>query len=81
MNNTRIPLLKFKCNNKHCQFECFINQHNNVLTAYSSDFSAMLDWTCPECKEGQLRYAVKNTQFIFSLHKESKGPGDEMCGS
>jgi transcription initiation factor IIE alpha subunit len=70
--NTNIPLLKFKCNNKDCQFECLVNQHNNTLTAYNKDFATLLEWKCPECGE-DLRYAKTNAKFNFSLTKEDKG--------
>lgn len=72
MKNTNLPLLKFKCDNKHCQFECFINQNNNTLTAYNRDMATLMDWPCPECKVGNLRYGPTNAQFIFSLKKENR---------
>ena len=37
----------------------------------------MLEWPCPECKQGHLRYAPANTRFEFELRKnplpESEG--------
>ena len=42
MKNTMLSLLKFKCDNKDCQFECFINQNNNILIHYNANTSALL---------------------------------------
>ena len=72
MKNTMLSLLKFKCDNKDCQFECFVNQNNNILIHYNANMSALLDWVCPECREGHLRYAATNTKFEFSLIKKEK---------
>jgi len=72
MKNTMLTLLKFKCDNRDCQFECFVNQNNNVLTHYNVNMSALLDWICPDCKTGQLRYAVTNGKFEYSLVKKDK---------
>lgn len=72
MKNTMLPLLKFKCDSKPCQFECFINQNNHILMAYGTALSAIVEWKCPECGNGMLRYAPTNVQFNFSLQKQSK---------
>ena len=72
MKNTMLTLLKFKCDNKDCQFECFVNQNNNVLTHYNVNMSALLDWPCPDCKEGRLRYAATNAKFEYTLVKNDK---------
>jgi len=78
MKETHLPLLKFKCENKECQFECFINRNNNVLTTYSRDFAVLLDWKCPECEGGNLRFAATNTKFDFSLKKETRPEEGEL---
>lgn len=78
MKNTNLPLLKFKCDDKHCQFECFVNRNNNVLTAYSTDMATMMEWPCPECRIGNLRYASTNAQFEFSLQKVDKSKPSEQ---
>jgi len=81
MKHTNLPLLKFKCDDKNCNFECFVNQNNNVLTAYNRDMAAVMEWPCPECKIGNLRFASTNAQFIFSLLKEVKDqPKEEEVG-
>ena len=79
MKNTMLTLLKFKCDNKDCQFECFVNQNNNVLTHYNVSMAALLDWTCPDCNKGQLRYAATNTKFEFSLVKKDKTAEQEKA--
>jgi len=72
MKNTNVPLLKFTCDNKECTFECYVNQNNHLLTHYNPNMSALLDWPCPECKKGALRYSSNNTQFSFSLIKSDR---------
>ena len=74
MKDTKLNLLKFKCDNKECQFECFVNQNNNVLTHYNVNMAALLDWICPDCKKGRLRYAATNSKFEYSLVKKDKTP-------
>lgn len=69
MKNTNLPLLKFCCDSRDCSFECYVNQNNNLLTHYNPNMSALLDWPCPECKNGFLRYSPNNTHFEFSLTK------------
>ena len=61
-----------------------MNRNNNMLTHYSADMSALLDWACPECKEGKLRYAPANARFEYELRKNSKQqdmPGGMAEGS
>ena len=77
MKNTHVPLLKFSCDKRDCVFECYVNQHNNLLTHYNPSMSALLDWTCPECKEGKLRYGHNNTLYDFSLIKTEKESAEE----
>jgi hypothetical protein len=72
MKNTNLPLLKFSCDNRECLFECYVNQNNNLLTHYNPNMAALLDWPCPECKSGFLRFSANNTKFDFTLHKEEK---------
>ena len=72
MKNTHIPLLKFSCDNRECVFECLVNQNNHLLTHYNPNMSALLDWPCPECKTGSLRYSPNNTTYDFSLIKSEK---------
>jgi hypothetical protein len=71
MKSTMLSLLKFCCDNPGCLFECWINRNNNVHTHYQPDF-APVDWPCPECKEGHLRYAPANTRFEFELRKNPR---------
>ena len=75
MKNTNIQLLKFKCNNKQCQFEFYINRNNNILTHYNKDMSTMMEWKCPDCGE-DLRYANINVEFNFYLNKQEKNGND-----
>jgi len=72
MKNTNLPLLKFSCDNRECLFECYVNQNNNLLTHYNPNMAALLDWPCPECKTGFLRFSATNTKFDFTLHKKKK---------
>lgn len=72
MKSTMLSLLKFCCDNPQCLFECWINRNNNMLIHYNADMSALLDWICPECREGRLRYAPANARFEFELKKKSK---------
>ncbi len=72
MKSTMLSLLKFNCDNPQCLFECWINRNNNMLIHYNADMSALLDWLCPECKEGHLRYAPANARFEFELRKNPK---------
>jgi hypothetical protein len=72
MKNTNLPLLKFCCDNRDCLFECYVNQNNNLLTHYNPSMSALLDWTCPDCKTGALRFSPNNTKFEFSLTKAER---------
>ena len=72
MKNTNLPLLKFTCDSRECDFECYINQNNHLLTHYNPSMSALLDWPCPDCKRGALRYSSNNTKYEFSLTKIEK---------
>jgi hypothetical protein len=72
MKSTMLSLLKFCCDNPQCLFECWINRNNNMLIHYNADMSALLDWLCPECKGGHLRYAPANARFEFELRKNPK---------
>ena len=72
MKSTMLSLLKFNCDNPQCLFECWINRNNNMLIHYNADMSALLDWPCPECKEGHLRYAPANARYEFELRKRPK---------
>ena len=72
MKSTMLALLKFSCDNPKCLFECWINRNNNMLIHYNADMSALLDWPCPECKEGHLRYAPANARYEFELRKRPK---------
>jgi len=72
MKSTMLSLLKFCCDNPQCLFECWINRNNNMLIHYNADMSALLDWICPECKDGHLRYAPANARFEFELRKNPK---------
>jgi len=81
MKSTMLSLLKFCCDNPQCLFECWINRNNNMLIHYNADMSALLDWLCPECKEGHLRYAPANARFEFELRKHSKQEGGAGPGN
>lgn len=72
MKSTKVLLLKFSCDNPKCLFECWVNRNNNMLTHYNPDMSALLDWNCPECSVGKLRYAPANARFEFGLSKTGK---------
>ncbi len=72
MKNTNLPLLKFSCDNRDCGFECYVNQNNNLLTHYNPNMSALLEWSCPDCKKGSLRYNSTNARFLYSLFKEER---------
>ena len=72
MKSTMVTLLKFNCDDESCLFECWVNRNNNMLTHYNPDMSALLDWKCPECKEGSLRYAPSNARCEFELRKAPK---------
>ncbi|MDG2150454.1 MAG: hypothetical protein P8N09_13125 [Planctomycetota bacterium] len=78
MKSTMLSLLKFECDNSKCLYECWVNRNNNMLTHYSADMSALLDWVCPDCKEGQLRYSPANARFEYELRKHSKQAELEM---
>lgn len=72
MKSTMLSLLKFECDNPKCLHECWVNRNNNMLTHYNSDMSALLDWVCPECREGRLRYASANARYEYELRKHKK---------
>ena len=72
MKKTNVPLLKFSCDNRECSYECYVNQNNHMLTHYNPNMAALLDWPCPDCKSGMLRYSSNNTKFEFSLIKTEK---------
>jgi hypothetical protein len=72
MKSTMLSLLKFECDNPKCPHECWVNRNNNMLTHYNADMAALLDWICPECKEGRLRYAPANARFEYELRKHKK---------
>ena len=80
MKSTMVLLLKFGCDNPKCLFECWVNRNNNMLTHYNPDMAALLDWVCPECNEGKLRYAPANARFEFGLTKTSKHVPEEDLG-
>jgi|RhiMethySRZTD1v2_1073278.scaffolds.fasta_scaffold13160_8 hypothetical protein len=75
MKSTMLSLLKFCCDNPGCLFECWINRNNNLIVHFKPDFP-MLEWPCPECKQGHLRYAPANTRFEFELRKNPRGEGE-----
>lgn len=72
MKSTNLTLLKFRCDNRDCQFEMYVNQNNNMLTHYNVNMSALLEWQCPECRKGFLRYAPTNTRYEYQLIKREK---------
>ena len=76
MKKTNVPLLKFKCDNRDCGYECYVNQNNSVLTHYNPNMSALLDWSCPDCKTGQLRYSPNNAKYAFTLLKTEREPAE-----
>ena len=69
MKSTKLKLLKFRCDNRECQFEIYVNQNNNMLLHYNVNMSALLEWKCPECSKGNLRYAPTNAKFEYELVK------------
>ena len=77
MKSTMLSLLKFECDNPKCLHECWVNRNNNMLTHYNADMAALLDWICPECKEGRLRYAPANARFEYELRKHRKADDGE----
>ena len=77
MKKTHVPLLKFTCDSRECHFECYVNQNNHLLTHYNPNMSALLDWVCPDCGSGKLRYASSNTMYEFSLTKSEREPEPE----
>ena len=81
MKHTNLPLLKFSCDNRDCVYECYVNQNNNLLTHYNPNMSALLDWPCPECKSGALRYSTANTRYSYSLIKEEREEAEQTEGS
>lgn len=72
MKSTNLTLLKFRCDNGECQFEIYVNQNNNMLIHYNVNMSALLEWQCPECSKGFLRYAPTNTKYEYQLVKREK---------
>lgn len=80
MKSTMLSLLKFSCDSKDCMFECWINQNNNLLIHYNPDMSPLLEWPCPECRTGQLRYAPVNARYEFELRKRAKQEDMGMDG-
>lgn len=74
MKSTNLTLLKFRCDNRDCQFEIFVNQNNNMLIHYNVNMSALLEWQCPECSKGFLRYAPTNTMYEYLLVKRERIP-------
>ena len=75
MKSTMLSLLKFCCDNPGCLFECWFNRNNNLIVHFKPDFP-MLEWPCPECKQGHLRYAPANTRFEFELRKNPRAEGE-----
>jgi len=72
MKSTNLTLLKFRCDNGDCQFEIYVNKNNNMLIHYNPSMSALLEWQCPECAKGFLRYAPTNTMFEYNLQKKER---------
>lgn len=72
MKSTHLTLLKFRCDNRECQFEIYVNQNNNLLIHYNVSMSALLEWQCPECSKGFLRYAPTNAKYEYRLVKHEK---------
>ncbi|MEQ8764972.1 MAG: hypothetical protein RL885_13655 [Planctomycetota bacterium] len=70
MHQTRVRLLKFACDK--CSYECFVNENNNALTHSDQNLGALLDWRCPECEPGRLRYATINSKFVYNLVKKDR---------
>jgi hypothetical protein len=71
MKSTMLSLVKFHCDKPGCLFECWINRNNNPETHYRPDMPTV-DWLCPECSEGHLRYAPANARFDFELRKHPR---------
>ncbi len=71
MRNTHVPLLKLRCDEAACGFECYFNQNNHPLIHDYPERSGAL-WRCPECQKGRLRYHLLNARFLFSLTKEER---------
>ena len=72
MKSTNLTVLKFRCDNRDCSFEIYVNQHNNVLIHYNVNMSALLEWKCPECSKGFLRYAPTNAKYEYQLIKRDR---------
>ncbi len=72
MKSTNVTLLKFRCDNRECGFEIYVNQNNNMLTHYNVSMSALLEWRCFECSKGFLRYAPTNAKYEYQLVKREK---------
>lgn len=72
MKSTNVTLLKFRCDNRECGFEVYVNQNNNMLTHYNVNMSALLEWHCFECSKGYFRYAPTNAKFEYQLVKKEK---------
>ncbi len=77
MKSTNLTVLKFRCDNRDCGFEIYVNQHNNVLIHYNVNMSALLEWKCPECSKGFLRYAPTNAKYEYQLVKKEKPTAEE----
>lgn len=72
MKGDILPLLKFQCDNKKCSFTCYLNPHNSLYTAYNTNMGIMLEWECPECSVGNLRFSKGNGKFNYGLQKLEK---------
>lgn len=77
MKSTNLNLLKFRCDNRECQFEIYVNQNNNMLIHYNVSMSALLEWQCPECSKGYLRYAPTNAKYEYRLIKREREQAKE----
>jgi phage FluMu protein Com len=77
MKSTHLTLLKFRCDKRDCEFEIYVNKNNNLLMHYNANMSALLEWPCPECKSGHLRYAPTNAKYEYHLVKKDRPDAQE----
>jgi hypothetical protein len=80
MKSTMLSLVKFHCDKPGCLFECWINRNNNPATHYRPDM-ASVEWPCPECGEGHLRYAPANARFEYELRKNPRQEEEPAPGN
>lgn len=85
MKETYLTLLKFRCDNRDCGLEIYVNPNDNAALHYHPGMGQVMDWPCFECEKGYFRYAPTNQRYEYRLVKRERaepmrGQSKEQAG-